>query len=100
VFADIISRDNGCPWGTTGLTSKTWHDVQIRTLPISSLIATQPGVLLHALSDNAPEPVGGDPLPHVILYQGKYYLEDGHHRVVRARLAGNQTIQARLLIIK
>jgi ParB-like chromosome segregation protein Spo0J len=64
---------------------------------ISDLVTTQPGVLLHALSDKAPQPVGGDTYPHVILWKGTYYLEDGHHRTVRARLAGQTTIEARLL---
>jgi ParB-like chromosome segregation protein Spo0J len=97
VFKDIISRDNGCPWGTSGQTSATWLNVPVVELPISELVATQPGLLLHALSDKAPQPVGGDIFPHVILWNGTYYLEDGHHRTVRARLSGQTTVKARLL---
>jgi hypothetical protein len=97
VFRNIISRDNGCPWGTTGLTSKTWLNVPVVEVRISDLTATQPGVLLHALRDDAPLPVGGDEYPHVVEWNGIPYLEDGHHRVVRARLAGKTTIKVRLL---
>ena len=77
MFAGVISRDHGCPWGTSGQTT---------------------GVLFHALIDDC-EPVGGDPVPHVIDFDGRLYLEDGHHRVVRAALAGRSTIEARVLPI-
>lgn len=99
MFKSIISRDNDCPWGTSGQTSATWLNVPVEVIQISDLVATQPGVLLRALRDDAPEPVGKDPFPHVILYDGIHYLEDGHHRVVRARLAGRHSIEARLLIL-
>jgi hypothetical protein len=97
MFKAIISRDAGCPWGNSGQTSATWLNVPVVELPISDLVATQPGVLLHALSAESPSPVGGDLYPHVILYDGIHYLEDGHHRVVRARLAGRSTVHVRLL---
>jgi hypothetical protein len=97
VFKDIISRDNGCPWGTSGLTSATWRNVPVVELPIEELVATQPGILLHAISDNHRSSVGGDPYPHVIHWKGTYYLEDGHHRTVKARMNGQKTIHVRLL---
>jgi hypothetical protein len=97
VFKNIISRDQGCPWGASGQTSATWLNVPVVELPISELVATQPGLLLHALSDASPDPVGGDPFPHVILWKGTYYLEDGHHRVARTRISGQTTVKARLL---
>ena len=99
MFADIISRDNGCPWGDTGMTTAKWLHIPTRTVTIAHLIATQPGVLLHALRDDAPTPVGGDPIPHVIAWDGHLYLEDGHHRVLRAALQGNTHIEARVLTV-
>lgn len=81
------------------MTSAKWLNVPVVQLPISILVATQPGVLLHALADDAPTPVGGDQYPHVILWNGTYYLEDGHHRTVRARLAGHRHIMVRLLTL-
>jgi len=99
-FAGIISRDGGEPWGPTGMTTAKWMHVPTQTLPINELYATQPGVLLHALTADAPAPVGGDPLPHVIAWRGTGYLEDGHHRVMRAALAGCTHIEARVLRVE
>jgi hypothetical protein len=96
MFAGVISRDNGCPWGETGMTTAKWRNLPTRTVTIAQLTATQPGVLLHALTGR-PSPVGGDPFPHVIDWDGNLYLEDGHHRVVRAALAGRTEVEARVL---
>lgn len=100
MFASIISRDGGCPWGETGMTSAKWLDVPTELVTIRDLVATQPGILLHALSEDyeAP-PIGGDPLPHVVAWRGRSYLEDGHHRVVRAALRGASEVEARVLEI-
>jgi hypothetical protein len=35
----------------------------------------------------------------VIDWQGRLYLEDGHHRTTRAALNGEHTIEARVLTI-
>ena len=96
MFASIISRDDGEPWGPTGMSSTKWLRQPVQTFRICDLIATQPGVLLHALIE-ATYPVGGDSYPHVIQWQGNTYLEDGHHRVVRAAISGERTITARVL---
>jgi len=97
-FKRIISRDNGVPWGETGMTSKKWLKVETESIPVSMLIATQPGVLLHALSEEySGEPIGGDKHPHVIYWRGEYYLEDGHHRVLRAMLRGEKSVEVRVL---
>lgn len=100
MFAGVISRDQGEPWGPTGMTSARWLTVLPYELPIEALTATQPGVLFHALTDSAPAPVGGDELPHVIAWRRELYLEDGHHRVMRAALRGERTVTARVLHVK
>lgn len=101
MFKAIISRDNGAPWGETGMTTARWREeVTPELVVISDLIATQPGVLLEPLSASWDAlPVGGDPVPHVIAYRGQLYLEDGHHRVARAALAGQTSIMARVLTV-
>jgi hypothetical protein len=96
VFKAIISRDNGEPWGNTGMSSSKWLHQPTRTFRIADLIATQPAILLHALTENG-APIGADKYPHVIQWQGNTYLEDGHHRVVRAAINGERTITARVL---
>ena len=96
MLAGIISRDNGCPWGTSGQTSASWLLVPVRVVSIKNLIATQPGLLFEALITPT-LPIGGDPLPHVIEFEGKQYLEDGHHRVIRAAMRGRTHVVVRYL---
>lgn len=96
MFAAVISRDHGEPWGPTGMTSALWLTIPARPVLIAELVATQPGLYLHPLIEPA-TPVGGDPYPHVIDWRGRLYLEDGHHRTVKARLDGATTIDARVL---
>ncbi|QAY16195.1 hypothetical protein SEA_SONALI_83 [Arthrobacter phage Sonali] len=100
MFADIISRDEGEPWGETGMTSQKWQEVPARSFLISDLIATQPGVLLHALAEDHQGSHSGDHLAHVVEWEGRFYLEDGHHRAVRARLNGSPRLLARHLVVQ
>ena len=99
MFKAIISRDNGEPWGPTGMSSSKWLRQPVQTFRIADLIATQPGILLHALTEGI-TPVGTDHYPHVIHWQGNAYLEDGHHRVVRAAINGERTVVARVLEVE
>lgn len=99
MLAGVISRDEGCPWGTSGQTSATWKKIPTRPVAIKDLWATQPGLLFAALIAPAEESVSGDPFPHVIEFDGTLYLEDGHHRVARAALQGRTTIEVRYLVV-
>lgn len=95
-FKAIISRDEGEPWGDLGMNSYKWLNVDTELVRISDLIATQKGVFFQPLMKPT-IPVGGDYFPHVVYWRGEAYLEDGHHRVIRAALAGNWLIEARVL---
>lgn len=96
MFAGIVSREKGTPWPDTGMTSQKWLSIPVRAVQARTLIATQDGVYLKPLLE--PEtPVGGDEYPHVIVYKQKYYLEDGHHRVIKAMIEGRPLIFARVL---
>lgn len=98
VFAGIISRKDGTPWPATGMTSEKWLDIPVRAVQTRFLIATQDGVYLKPLLE--PETaVGGDEYPHVIVYQQRMYLEDGHHRAVRAMIEGRPLLFARVLYV-
>ena len=98
MFSDIISRDNGAPWGHTGFNTQGWIvNVPVSWVRISDLIATQPGVLLEHLKETGEHySYTGDPVPHVVIWNDKKYLEDGHHRVVRAALRGQVYVEARV----
>ena len=39
----------------------------------------------------------GDLFPHVVLWRGRHYLEDGLHRALRAALQQRSTLHARVL---
>lgn len=99
MFKDIISRDNGCPWGSTGLTSKLWLHIPIHNVKIADLIATQPGIYFHGLREDTDPKYRTDPYPHVVLWNNEMYLEDGHHRVFRALLDGEATVDVRLFTV-
>jgi hypothetical protein len=98
VFAGVISRENGEPWGPTGMTSRRWLSVPVQRVRIADLIATQPAVNFQPLIE-APAPIGGDPFAHVIAWRGRLYLEDGHTRTLRAALGGHAEIDARVLVV-
>jgi hypothetical protein len=98
MFKAIISRDNGTPWPDINMTTQKWLAVAPTPVHIPDLIATQPGLMLHALTGRATTHCG-DPIPHVISWQGSLYLEDGHHRAARHLLAGNTTMTARVLAV-
>lgn len=100
MFRRVISRENGCPWGTSGKTSATWLEVPVESVRIDTLTATQDGIYFQPLIGPVATPVGGDVHPHVIVWGGENYLEDGHHRVTRAMLAGQETIEARVLVLE
>lgn len=82
-------------WPTTGLTSRTWLNQPVAVFEIATLWACQRGVHFAHLIGPPPEPYGGDPLPHVVIWNGERVIEDGHHRVMRALLAGQRHIEAR-----
>ena len=97
MFKAVVSRENGTPWPAPGMTSRKWLDVPIREVRIADLIAMQDGIYLQPLMTDDVTPYGGDPYPHVVKWRGQLYLEDGHHRVVRALIKGSVNIQARVL---
>lgn len=80
------------------MTSQKWLDVPVQVFAIRDLVVTQPGVLFkHLLNDAVP--YGGDKYPHVVVWEGIPYLEDGHHRLIREAVAGHHTLMARGLVI-
>lgn len=83
----------------------------VTDVPIAGLHSVQEGVyrervrqyLLHPemLDQPGRRNRGGytTDVPIVVEYQGKRYLHDGHHRVVAARMLGEDTVRARVVPI-
>lgn len=79
--------------------SKTWELVngfnwhcrkyEILDVPISKLIATQPSVELKGLLT-----CDSDLRIFVAKIGDKYYIRDGHHRTMKAKILGEKTIAA------
>lgn len=93
--------DTSRPWPDTGMTSKKWEQIPPIPVYIRDLIFTQEGVYFAAVQKaaGAYRGEGGDIFPHVVVWLGKYYLEDGHSRAVRRMIDGSDTIMARVLTV-
>lgn len=77
------------------MTTRKWMQLPTRRLAIDRIFVTQNGVHFHGLEN--PASVSGDPLPHVLVLNGEFYLMDGHHRLIRTLLDGHRHIEARIL---
>lgn len=84
------------PYPEHGLTPRDWAAVPPRQVRLADLVTTKRALDLETLlaSDAT---IFGDLFPHVILWNGELYLEDGLHRAVRAALQQRQVIHARVL---
>lgn len=91
--------DTSRPWPKTGMTSEKWLDVPVLMVRIRDLVFTQEGVYFESIL-NPGRPYGGDRYPHVVFWNRTMYLEDGHHRAVRAGLEGLDLLQARVLFLE
>jgi hypothetical protein len=78
---------------TVGMTTRRWQrEVPAQFVALDDLYPIQP----------EPEPVIAlpqrhDNAVHVVMIDGRLYLQDGHHRYYRARRAGNPWLLARVL---
>jgi hypothetical protein len=70
--------------------------VRARHVPIKDLVATQNHLAIAALEPTHKVAHDADRLIHVVRFNGQLFVEDGHHRVVRERLAGADWINARV----
>lgn len=77
------------------MTTERWRNIPTKEFVLLDLIPTQGHVYHH----HGGSSYCGDPLPHVVEYKGKFYLDDGHHRVVAAIARGDETIVARHLAV-
>ncbi len=84
------------PYPTTGMTTARWAtEVDPVWIPFSTIILTQDGVNvlpLFGITDRQ-----SDLYPHVVRYRQHHFLEDGHHRVIRAAITGETGMLMRVL---
>jgi len=86
------------PYPPTGLSTLLWPmNSTVMHVPLENMILTQDGVFIEPQFRTSGS-YSGDDVPHVVLWRGNYYLEDGHHRVIPAALAGHKSIIARVFI--
>lgn len=83
----VITVASGTPYPTTGLTTAWWMLLPAMKVCWDDLVTTQEYVHIAALLQMVPQ-VSRDPLPHIVRFGGRLYLEDGHTRVTRDLLYG------------
>lgn len=85
-------------WPLTGLSTRAWLQLEPCLLPISALHAVQDvvdaEVWAHMTAPNAS--YCGDPLIHVIDWSGRWWVEDGHHRLRAAVRRGCDHVWCRV----
>lgn len=76
-----------------------WASISPQAVAVEKLVPTQADVSLARLQHHAHggAPETGDPHPHVILYGGRAYLHDGHHRYAVALLRGGASLACRVV---
>jgi Arc/MetJ family transcription regulator len=86
---------DGRPYPEHGLTLKEWAAVPPRSVRLDQLVTTKRELALDKLlaEDST---FYGDLFPHVVSWQGDYYLEDGLHRALRAALQQRTAIHVRV----
>lgn len=78
------------------MTTADWLRIPPQAMPIDRLVPVQP-VQAHLL-DGHDTSHCGDSLPHVVLWNGTYFISDGHHRVARSKRRGLTVLAVRLAI--
>jgi len=87
----------GRPYPDHARTTREWAEVPPRPVRLDQLITTKRELALDKLlaEDST---FYGDLFPHVVLFDGAMYLEDGLHRALRAALQQRTSIHARVLL--
>lgn len=87
------------PYPDHGYVQKQWSTIAPQQVRLDQLVTTKRTLDLDALLEED-STFYGDLFPHVVLWQGEMYLEDGLHRALRAALQQRPTMHARVLELK
>lgn len=78
------------------MTTTDWLRISVQTLPTGALVPVH-GVNERLLNGPCTS-FCGDPVVHVVLWNGVYYISDGHHRVARNLRRGEVCTSVRIAI--
>jgi hypothetical protein len=90
-FPGIMGRTYD-QWAVDGVV--TWSDIEPEPLAFAELWLTQDRLTVTAMMGLAT--YSTDSAPRVVFHRGRYLLEDGHHRVIRAALRGATSMPMRI----
>lgn len=85
------------PYPPLTITPEQWRAVPLTWLDAGDLIGTQDVVRLDVLLGIAPRSPALDPFPNVVAWDGRLYVDNGHVRLARRWLAGQQFVQAHVV---
>ena len=89
----------GKPYPEHGLSHRDWSRIPPRQLRLDELVTTTTVLALdRLLSEDST--FYGDLFPHVVVWRGRSFLEDGLHRALRAALHGRPAVHARVLVVE
>lgn len=83
------------------MTTETWKSLPVEEVAVEDLHFVQDEVKISDLLEvhYGKPSCSGDEIPHVVRYQGKLYIEDGHHRILLWILRGAESVPARVFAI-
>lgn len=82
---------------TAHMTTQRWMALPACTVAVEDMRPTQ-AVHEPLWPERRPDPAAcADPLIHVVRLDGVLWVQDGHHRLARARRRGDASVQARIL---
>lgn len=85
------------PWEPMGICTADWLRIKPSRVLVDSIIPTQSQLSLPALVQREPS-YCGDEYPHCVLWDGGLYLNDGHHRWIRAVIERDVTMLVRVAV--
>lgn len=94
----FIYHDGDRPYTTPASTAE-WMGIQPTEVSIYKLHTTQPKISVwdvYKAFRGVPSSWCSDKLPHVVFHEGQYWVSDGHHRIMAARLKLKRKLVVRL----
>lgn len=82
---------------TRGMTTERWMRIPASMVPVDSLVPTQTVAADLWVTRRQHPAACADPLIHVVAIGDVLFVEDGHHRLARARRDGLKHVHARVL---